>query len=201
MSPTPPTHKGQTFPSEILSPTEARALLHAPSDRAPTGLRNRALIAVMYGAGLRLAEAIALKPADVDLDNADIRVLHGKGDKARTAGIDQGALVHLARWVDARRGLKLRNGPLLCTLDGKPLSPRYVRAMLTRMAERAGVEKRVHPHGLRHTHAAELEREGFTVSEIQQQLGHTSLQTTAVYLNHISLSARVAKLRDRRTEL
>lgn len=201
MRPTPPTHKGETFPSEILSPSEARALLHAPSDRAPTGLRNRALIAVMYGAGLRLAEAIALKPADVNLDTADIRVLHGKGDKARTVGIDQGALVHLARWVDARRNLKLRNGPLLCTLDGKPLSPRYVRAMLARMAERAGIEKRVHPHGLRHTHAAELEREGFTVSEIQQQLGHTSLQTTAVYLNHISPSARVAKIKNRRTEL
>lgn len=197
----PPTHKGQKFPPEILTPKEARALLYAPSSRAPTGLRNRALIAVLYGAGLRLAEALALKPADIDLDTAEVRVLHGKGDKARTAGIDAGALVHLSRWMDFRRTLKLRNGPLLCTLDGRPLSPRYVRAMLVRMAVRADIDKRVHPHGLRHTHAAELEREGFTVSEIQQQLGHSNLATTAGYLNHISPSARVAKIRHRRTEL
>lgn len=168
----PPTNKGSKFPPEVLTPAEVRALLHAPSGRAPTGLRNRALIAVLYGAGLRLAEALALKVADVNLDAGDIRVLHGKGDRARTAGIDAGALVHLARWLDKRRALGVRNGALMCTLDGKPLSPRYVRTMLTRMAARAGIEKRVHPHGLRHTHAAELEREGFTVSEIQQQLGH-----------------------------
>jgi integrase/recombinase XerD len=176
-------------------------LLYAPSGRAPTGLRNRALIAALYGAGLRLAEALALKPTDVDLDTCSIRVLHGKGDAARTAGIDEGAVVHVARWIDARRALGIRGRVLLCTLDGGELDPRYVRAMLQRMAQRAGIDKRVHPHGLRHTHAAELEASGFTVTEIQQQLGHSSLNTTAVYLNHISPSARVAKIRSRRTEL
>lgn len=197
----PPTNAGLRFPPEILTPAEARALVYAPSSRAPTGLRNRALIATLYGAGLRLAEALALKPSDVDLDMVNIRVLHGKGDRARTVGIDAGALVHIARWADKRRTFGFRNGPLFCTLDGAPLDPRYVRAMVVRMAARAGIDKRVHPHGLRHTHAAELEREGFTVSEIQQQLGHASLNTTAVYLNHVSPSARVAKIRGRRTEL
>jgi hypothetical protein len=197
----PPTHAGQSFPPEPLTETEAKALLHAPSTRAPTGLRNRALIAVLYGAGLRLAEALALKASGVDFDAGEIRVLHGKGDEWRTVGIDAGALVHVARWADYRRSLGFRNGPLLCTLDGKPLSPRYVRAMLTRMAARAGIDKRVHPHGLRHTHAVELEKAGFTVTEIQGQLGHSSLATTAVYLNHISPSARVAKVHNRRSEL
>ena len=130
-----------------------------------------------------------------------MRVLHGKGDKPRTAGIDDGALGHLARWVDRRRALGIRGRVLLCTLGGESLDPRYVRQMLTRAAARAGIDKRVHPHGLRHTHAAELEQGGFTASEIQQQLGHTSLNTTAVYLNHISPSARVAKIRNRRAEL
>lgn len=197
----PPSHKGETFPAEILTEDEARTLLHTPSSRAPTGVRNRALIAVMYGAGLRLSEALALRSADVDLDAGSIRVLHGKGDKARTVGIDDGALVHLARWMDTRRTLGMKGRVLLCTLDGGPLSPRYVRAMLTREAAQAGIEKRVHPHGLRHTHATELERQGFTVSEIQQQLGHTNLNTTAVYLNHISPSARVSKIRSRRSTL
>jgi len=148
-----------------------------------------------------VAEALALKPTDVNLDDGNIRVLHGKGDKARTVGIDQGAIMHIARWVDLRAGRGIRGRVLFCTLDGGPLSPRYVRAMLTRMAARAGIDKRVHPHGLRHTHAVELEHDGFTVSEIQQQLGHASLGTTAGYLNHISPSARVAKIRNRRATL
>lgn len=199
--PAPPTNQGRKFPAEVLSTEQVRALLYAPSSRAPTGLRNRALIAVMYGAGLRLAEALALKPSDVDYDMGQIRVLHGKGDKSRTAGIDDGALGHVARWADRRRSLGIRGRVFLCCLDGDPLDPRYVRAMLRRCAERAGIDKRVHPHGLRHTHAAELEQSGFTVSEIQHQLGHTSLNTTAVYLNHVSPSARVAKVKNRRAEL
>jgi site-specific recombinase XerD len=197
----PPTNKGQRFPSEVLTPDEMRALIHTPSGRAPTGLRNRAIIAVMYGAGLRLAEALALRPTDISLDDGSIRVLHGKGDKARFAGVDAGALVHIARWIDARKALGIRTRSLFCTLDGDPLQQRYVRAMLQRAAAKAGIDKRVHPHGLRHTHAAELEQSGFTVSEIQQQLGHSSLATTAVYLSHISPSARVAKVRQRRTEI
>jgi site-specific recombinase XerD len=189
------------FPAEILTPDEARRLIRAPSARAPTGLRNRGLIAVMYGAGLRLAEALALRTMDINLDACDIRILHGKGDRDRTAGIDEGSAGHVARWLDTRKRLKIPGRVLFCTLDGRPLSPRYVRAMVARLAERAGIERRVHPHGLRHTHAVELEREGFTVTEIQQQLGHSSLATTQVYLNHISPSSRIAKIRGRRSEL
>lgn len=198
---TPPSHKGETFPSEILNAEEVKALLYTPSGRAPTGLRNRALIAVMYGAGLRLAEALALKPSDIDLDARSIRVLHGKGDKARFVGIDDGALLHVVRWIEARKALGIKGRVLMCTLDGTALSPRYVRAMLTRAAEKAGIDKRVHPHGLRHTHAVELEQQGFTATEIQHQLGHSSLNTTAVYLNHISPSARISKIANRRSAL
>ncbi|MGC2652290.1 MAG: tyrosine-type recombinase/integrase [Mycobacterium sp.] len=197
----PPTHRGMTFPAEILNPDEARRLLLAPSKRAPTGVRNRALIAVMYGAGLRVAETLALKPSDVDTDAASIRILHGKGDKARLAGIDEGALLHVARWIDTRRGLGIKGRVLFCTLNGTALSPRYVRAMLKRMADRVVIDKRVHPHGLRHTHAAELERDGLAVSAIQQQLGHRNLSTTAIYLNHISPTARIATIRERRSAL
>jgi site-specific recombinase XerD len=197
----PPSHKGEKFPVEILTPDEVRALIYAGSTRAPTGVRNRALLAVLYGGGLRLAEALALKPADVNTDAGEIRVLLGKGKKARVVGIDDGALGHVVRWLDKRRALGIRSRVLFCTLEGGPLQPRYVRAMVKRYAERAGIEKRAHPHGLRHTHAAELEQTGFTATEVQQQLGHSSLNTTAVYLNHISPSARVAKVRNRRSTL
>lgn len=191
----PPTNAGRRFPSEILTQPEARALLYAPSSRAPTGLRNRALMAVMYGAGLRLAEALALKPSDVDHDSGHIRVLHGKGDKARTVAIREGALGHVTRWADKRRDLRIRGRVLLCTLDGKPLAQRYVRAMLNRAAQRAGIDKRVHPHGLRHAYAAELLQAGVPVTTIQQMLGHAHLNTTAIYLNHISPSAHLDLIR------
>lgn len=189
-------------PPEPLTAAEVRALIYAPSSRAPTGLRNRALMATMYGAGLRLAEALALRPSDVNHEAGEIFVRHGKGDKHRTVGIDDGALGHIARWTDRRRELGFGRCPyLFCTLAGKPLHQSYVRAMMVRYGNRAGIDKRVHPHGLRHTHAAELERDGFTVRDIQDQLGHAHLNTTEVYLKHLSPSQRTAKIRSRRAEL
>lgn len=188
-------------PPEILTADELLRLLAAPSGRAPTGVRNRALIAAMYGAGLRVQETLDLRPSNLDIEHLSIRILHGKGDEDRFAGIDQGAMFHVVRWMDLRRARGIRGRTLFCTLTGGPLSQRYVRAMLVRMAVRADVDKRVYPHGLRHTHAVELERQGFTVSEIQQQLGHSNLHTTATYLNHISPSARINKIANRRSVL
>lgn len=186
------------FPSEPLTPEEARALIHAPSLRAATGVRNRALLAVMYGAGLRCSEALALRTIDIDPDEHSVRVLHGKGDQSRTIGIDAGALVHVVRWIDRRKALGITGRVLMCTLKGTPVSDRYARAMVKRMAARAGIERRAHPHGLRHTHAVELSRSGFTVPEIQRQLGHRSLQTTQVYLDHIAPTELIAKVGARR---
>ena len=151
---TPPPNKGHKYPAEPLTAEEVSLLLRGCSLRAPTGIRNRALIAVMYRAGLRVSEALALRPADVNTADGTLRVLHGKGDKARTVGLDSGALDAVARWADRRREYGFRNGPLFCTLDGGPLSAGYVRDMLKRQRAKAGIEKRVHPHGLRHTHAA-----------------------------------------------
>ena len=76
--------------------------------------------------------------------------------------------------------------PLFCTLQGKPLKSSYVRTLLPRLADKADIEKRVHPHGLRHTHAYELMTEGVPVPIIQQQLGHTSLATTDRYVSHLA---------------
>jgi len=182
-----PANKGRSYPAEILTSDEALALIRAASNRAPTGIRNRALIAVLYRGGLRLGEALALKPKDIDPDQGTVTVLHGKGDRRRTVGLDPGAMAILMRWVDRRDGLGVpRSAPLFCTLEGRPLKPSYVRTMLPRLAARAGIDKRVHPHGLRHTHAYEVMMEGVPVPVIQQQLGHTSLATTSRYLDHIA---------------
>lgn len=183
---TVPANKGRRYPAEVLGPDEVRALLRACSVRSATGLRARALIALLYRAGLRLSEALALYPSDLDADAGTVRVLHGKGDRARTVGLDPGACALVERWADERRRLGLTGrDPLLCTLEGRPLGAAYVRRLLPRLAERAGIHRRVHAHGLRHAHAAELAREGLPVNLIQAQLGHSSLATTDRYLRHL----------------
>ncbi len=197
-----PANKGQTFPPEILTPDEVRALINAASNRAPTGIRNRALIAIMYRGGLRLAEALALRPKDLDVDRGSVTVLHGKGDRHRVVGLDPGAFAIVTRWLDGRaaRGIGGR-APLFCTLQGNPLHQSYVRTTLPRLAKRAGIEKRVHPHGLRHTHSFELMMEGVPVPVIQQQLGHASLATTDRYLRHIVPKDVVETMQRREWEL
>ena len=107
------------------------------------------------------------------------------------------------RWLEvrAKRGINGRNRPLFCTLDGKPVDASYVRRMLKRMASRAGIEKRVHPHGLRHTGARELLSEGVDVGVISKQLGHTSIATTARYLDHISPQRVIDTMRQRSWDL
>jgi len=193
----PPSNKGMRFPPETLTAAEVEDLIKAASNVAPTGIRNRALMAVLYRCGLRLAEALALKPADIDLIHGTVRVLHGKGGKARTVGIDSGALAIVQRWIDTRDSHGIRGQILFCTLAGRPVNPRDVREVLTRYAARAGITKRVHPHGLRHTHAAELALEGVPVNTIQAQLGHSNLSTTSTYLAHIAPWELVDAIRGR----
>jgi site-specific recombinase XerD len=192
---------GHKQPVEILARSEVAALMRQCSVRAPTGLRNRALITVMYRAGLRLDEALALKPSDIDMQQGSIRVLHGKGDKSRTVSLDDGGTAIVQQWMTRRSSLGFRNGLLFCTLDGKPVQDVYVRNLMKRLARKAGIEKRVHPHGLRHAHAAELAMEGWPMNLIQQQLGHSSLLTTDVYLRHISPAELIALGRSRKWNL
>ncbi len=193
-----PANKGRKYPAEPLTRTEADSLIAACSARSATGIRNRALIAILYRSGLRLAEVLALKPSDINQEGGSVRVLHGKGNRARTAGLDPAGMALVQRWIEARRAAGIRGGPLLCTLAGHPLSPVYVRNLLKRLAGGAGIEKRVHPHGLRHTHATELVREGVPVNVVSRQLGHSSSAVTARYIDHIS-NGEVVDIISRRT--
>jgi site-specific recombinase XerD len=178
------------YPAEILTPDEVRALIRGCSATAPTGIRNRALIAALWRGGLRIA--------DVDVAAGTVTVLHGKGDRRRVVGLDPGAMAPVDRWLENRRELGLaRRRILFCTLGGQALKPQYVRQLLPRLAARTGIAKRVHPHGLRHTHAVELVGEGVPVNLIQEQLGHASLQTTAVYLRHLAPAERIDRMRRR----
>ncbi|MCP4248766.1 MAG: tyrosine-type recombinase/integrase [bacterium] len=98
-------------PVEVLTAEEVKALMRACSPRAPTGARNRALVAVLWRGGLRIAEALALRPKELDPVLGSVRVLHGKGDKARTVGLDPQAFALVDRWLDVRPRLGVLAGP------------------------------------------------------------------------------------------
>lgn len=150
-----------------------------PNPRYPTGVRDRALIRVMYCAGLRCSEALDLKPRDVQLARNEVRVNQGKGGKDRVVWIDATTVEILDRWKQTRP----RSDYFFCTLKGRRLRDSDVRDMMARRGRKAGIQIRVHPHLLRHTYASELLEDGYTVVEVQRLLGHARLETTALYLH------------------
>lgn len=188
---------------DILDREEVDAILGAINRRTPSGCRDRALIALMHGAGLRVSEALALRPKDVDLDTGAVVVQRGKGNKRRTAILDAGRAELVATWLERRRrlGITARTAPLICGISsnnlGEPLDPSQVRRMVKRRAAKAGIEKRVHPHGFRHAHAVELLQDGIPMGSIKAQLGHSRTATTSVYLDGLSPEAALAPLRER----
>jgi site-specific recombinase XerD len=186
-----PNRQDQTYPPQPLTPAEVSALLARCSRRAPTGIRNRALIMLLYRSGLRISEALALRPSGIDLNAHTARVLHGKGNKATVRPLHPSADDALMRWLDQRKALGVPNGPMFCTLDGGPVSDRYVRDLLKRLGAKAAIDKRVHPHGLRHTYANELREAGADIVVISKALGHSSIAVTARYLDHLTNSQAV----------
>src|ERR1700744_67651 len=181
-----PRHEGMEYPPDPPRPEEILIVMRQDiHDRH--GLRLRALIAVLWRAGLRISEALALSETDIDASRGSVLVRHGKGDKRREAGMDQFGFGQLAAW-QAHRVL-LPPGPLFCIIDGVTRGRRWwpppARDELRRLAAAAGVRRRFAPHQLRHAHAVELARERVTVNIIQRQLGHTDLGTTSAYLQGI----------------
>lgn len=195
------SHKGERYAIDVLSSDEVRALLDGCNKRYYSGSRNRAVIAVLYRCGLRVSEALALSIHDVDLDNGKVQVRRGKGGKRRTVGIDEVAVELVRHYLLTFRSTVDGSGSLLfVTRLGTPVKPVYVRLLLRRLAKRAGISKRVHPHGLRHSRAHQLEAEGVPVSIVSKILGHSSIATTSIYLDHIHPTDVVDTLRNSRWE-
>lgn len=184
-------------PIEVLTPQECQALLRN-CGRGITCIRNQAIIVVLWRAGLRAAECLSLRPKDVDEVTGTVRVLNGKGGKSRTVALDAQAMAVVMRWQDFRGEFcPPRGAPLFCSSRGKRLDSSYLRQRLPQIARRAGITKRVHAHGLRHTYAIELAREGIPVHLIQMALGHANVATTSRYIAHTGAPELVAAIRRR----
>ena len=179
-------NKNKKFPPEFYTDDEFRLIINQCSMKCPTGIRNRAILTVLYRAGLRCNALIQIKPKDINPENGTIRILNDKGDKAHTVGMDPGAWPAVLHWAEKRRSIGL-NGhhSLFCTLRGESLKSSYLRTLCSRLGRLAGIGKRVHPHGFRHSMAYGMLREGFRIDEIQAQLGHSNAATTFEYLRSV----------------
>jgi integrase/recombinase XerD len=170
-----------------LSPAEAERLIDAATGTAPRALRDRALVELLYGGGLRVGEAVALTKGDVDLDARLVRAL-GKGNKERIVPIGRAAADALRRYLSRGRPfLDSRRRPeLFLNARGGALTRAGVFLILRTLAGRAGLEpERVHPHLLRHSFATHLLEGGADLRSVQEMLGHADLATTELY-THVS---------------
>jgi site-specific recombinase XerD len=183
-----PSNKGLRYPPDPPTVEEIIAVMRAAGD-GPDGVRLRGVIVVLWRAGLRISEALALNETDLDRDRdrGALLVRRGKGDKRREVGMDRWAWSHLEPWLELRTSLPV--GRLFCVVRGptrgRPCAPAGIREQLHHAALAAGVRRRFAPHQLRHAHAVEMSREGISLIVIQRQLGHADLAITSRYLRGI----------------
>ena len=158
-------------------------MIQAAAGTQPRSLRDQALVELLYGAGLRVSEAVGLDRAGVDLDDRLVRVI-GKGGKERVVPIGRPAADALRRYLARGRPfLDSRHRPeLFLNARGGPLTRAGAFLILRRLAEQAGLDpQRVHPHLLRHSFATHLLEGGADLRSVQEMLGHADLSTTELY--------------------
>ena len=197
----PPRNKGMQYPADPPTVDEIVAVMRHTDDNRH-GFRLRAIIFVLWRAGLRVQEALTLTEQDIDPRRGSLLVRRGKGGR-REVGMDEWAWEQLRPWLTARG--ELPAGPLFCIIDGptrgRPWSAAAVRREFRAVPAKAGIRRRFAPHQLRHAHALELAREGVPLNIIQRQLGHTNLGTTSIYLQGIDPVEILAEVRARRAPM
>jgi len=167
-------------------PPEQTTLLLQPT-HAESESRDLALLAVMYGCGLRVSEVAGLNLADIDMGEAEMRV-RGKGGKERVAPIPDGARTLLSNYLDQRMGhADINQQALFLNRSGGRLSSRSIQRMLKKRALATGADVSVTPHRLRHSFATDLLVGGVDLRAIQELLGHASLSTTERY-THLDIN-------------
>jgi integrase/recombinase XerD len=176
---------------KTLSAGEAERLIDAAKGTQPRDLRDQALVELLYGAGLRVSEAVGLDRSGVDLDDRFVRVI-GKGSKERVVPIGRQAAGALRRYLSrGRPHLDRRHRPeLFLNARGGPLTRSGAFRILRHLAEKAGLDpERVHPHILRHSFATHLLEGGADLRSVQEMLGHADLSTTELY-THVTDTRR-----------
>ncbi|MGA2363456.1 MAG: site-specific tyrosine recombinase XerD [Candidatus Aminicenantales bacterium] len=171
---------------KVLTVKEVEALLRAPDEKKPQGLRDRAMLEVLYGSGLRVSELVSLRPADVNLGEGFL-ICRGKGGKERIVPLGREACSSVGRYLREVRP-RFESGPspfLFLTRRGKEFTRQGFWKLLRRHAGTAGLAAGISPHILRHSFATHLLERGADLRSVQLMLGHSQITTTQIY-THVS---------------
>ncbi len=180
--------KEKRLPS-FLTSEEIHSLLSAPDISTPQGFRDRAILELLYAAGLRISEMASLDERSVDLSSRQIRVW-GKGSKERMVLMGEPAANSVKQYLDYAREKLLGNedsNALFLNRYGNRIAQRRIQYLLKKYATKAGISRRVHPHMLRHTFATHMLDGGADLRVVQELLGHTNLSSTQIY-THVTRS-------------
>lgn len=177
----------------VLSDSEVETLLEMPDLKKKSGLRDKAMLEVMYATGLRVSELLSLQFKNVNFQGRLIKV-YGKGNKERSVPVSSFALGYLERYITEARAYNkgAASNHLFLNRDGKPLSRTYFYMQVRRYASKAGIEGNVSPHTLRHSFATHLLDHGADLRVVQEMLGHAKITTTQIYTEVTSERIRTA---------
>jgi integrase/recombinase XerD len=174
----------------FLTEDEINLLLAAPDISTEEGIRDRAMLEIMYATGLRVSELVNLKTADVDL-LAGLVVCYGKGNKQRRVPLGKSAIHWLQQYAAMKSGYGKQTSPHIFLHRGRPFTRQIAWAMIKRHAETAGM-KNVSPHTLRHSFATHLLQHGADSRSVQALLGHSDISTTQIYTHITDIHLRRA---------
>lgn len=169
-----------------LSVEEVEALLDAPDLNNDGGIRDKAMLELMYASGLRVSELLLLEKKNIDLVNGNVKV-YGKGSKERCVPMGEFAMEYVKKYIDEvrRKYDKKKSKYLFLNKNGDELSRIYFFKQIRKYADLAGIDKEISPHTLRHCFATHMLEGGATLKAVQEMLGHSNLATTQIY-THIS---------------
>ena len=174
----------------ILEPEEAQSLLSVPNKRYITGLRNKAVMSLMLNMGLRVSEVSNLKPGDINLTKRKLRIVNGKGGVDRDLVIPEALIDLLKEWKKRKpqnseyffTTIKERKNGSFASKKGKKLSVRYIQEAVKRYSRKAGIDKDITPHTLRHTFGTFFYRQTKDIETLRTLLGHADISTTQIYV-------------------
>jgi len=174
---------------KVLTMEDVEALLDAPDTAKPAGLRDKAMLEVLYATGLRVSELVNLPRGSLNLEVGYLRVL-GKGRKERIVPLGEVALDWLLRYLDQARAKLLKKrltdtDAVFVTNRGGPMTRQHFYLLVKRYAKQVGIKQSVSPHVLRHSFATHLLERGADLRSVQEMLGHSDLSTTEIY-THIN---------------
>lgn len=175
--------KAKPLPVVLSEDEQVRIVGVLESATTPGRLRNLAVVRVFLNTGIRCSELINLKVKDIDWTTGDLMIREGKGGKDRALALSDDDLALLKSYLGSS-GILPSSGirPVFTSLDGKaPLCGRWLRRWVKRLGEKAGINKRLHPHAFRHTLAVDLLRTTNSLKVVQDTLGHENIATTTVY--------------------